>query len=336
MRKIKRLVSIALTSVMLFTLAGCDFVKRTEESKGKTVLAKVDGEKITRDDVDKLLAYTLNSYKSYYGDDYENNDEIKDQLKELREQALDSLVAEKVLMAKKDDLKVKYTDEEIEEEADESVSYYKQYYTDDDKFLEFIKSYGYKNEKEFKKYWEKQAKLSRIAEAMVKDVKVTDKDIEEFYNKNIDSYTLNPGAYVTHVVFTDESTGEADAKAARELVLQGKTFEEIAEMDEYKDKCKYEDLGHQDFENNSSLVSEFVDGFKNLPEGQVSEPVKTSYGWHLILTSNINSESVTQSLDDVKDEVESTVLNEKKSEEYTKKLKKYKKEIGVKTYKDRI
>ena len=28
---------------MLFTLAGCDFVKRTEESKGKTVLAKVDG-----------------------------------------------------------------------------------------------------------------------------------------------------------------------------------------------------------------------------------------------------------------------------------------------------
>ena len=45
---------------------------------------------------------------------------------------------------------------------------------------------------------------------------------------NVSSYVLEPGAYVKHILFTDETTGEVDAKAARELVLQGKTFEEIA------------------------------------------------------------------------------------------------------------
>ena len=242
---------------------------------------------------------------------------------------------QEILFAKEKELKVKYKDDEIKEMVDSQVKSIKEYYTGDD-YTNYIKQYGYKTEKEFKKYLTEQAKLSKILEKMLEDVEVSDKEIEDYYNKNIDSYKINPGAYVTHILFSDKTTGHDDAVAARELVLQGKTFEEIAAMDEYKDKCTTEDLGHQDFENNSSLVSEFVDGFKNLPEGQVSEPVQTSYGWHLILTSKINTEETTQSLDDVKDSVKSTELANKKSEEFDKRIEKYKKKMNVKIYEDRL
>ena len=171
---------------------------------------------------------------------------------------------------------------------------------------------------------------------MVEGQEVTDEEISDYYNENIDSFKVQPGADVKHILFTDETTGEADAKAARELVLQGKTFDEIAAMDEYKDKCTTEDLGFQQFENNTSLVEEFVEGFKNLKEGEVSEPVKTSYGWHLIEISNIQNEEVTKTLDEVKDEIKENLLSTKENNKYTEELEKLKEDTKIKKYENRI
>ena len=336
MKRIKKYVSIAMASVMLMSLVGCDgIVQRTEESKGKTVLAKVEDVKITKDDLDQFLYYYNNSYKEQYGEDYEKNEEIKEQVKETKKSALETLVQQEILFAKEKELKVKYSDDEIKEMVDSQVKSIKEYYTGDD-YKNYIAQYGYKTEKEFEKYLTEQAKLRKIVEKLLKDVKVSDKEVEEYYNTNIANYQVNPGAYVKHILFEDKTTGYNDAVAARALVLQGKTFEEIAAMDEYKDKCTTDDLGHQDFENNTSIAAEFVEGFKNLPEGQVSEPVQTSYGYHLILTSKINTEVTTQTLDDVKESVEKTVLDNKKGEEYDKKIESYKKKMDVKIYEDRL
>ena len=335
MNKIKKFISVVLTGVMLLSVAGCNVIQRTEESKGKTVLAKVGDEKITLDDVDQLLYYTFQSYKEYYGKDFKKQDDLKDKIKELRTQALDSLIAEKVLLAKEKDLKVKYTDKEINDEVKKTIDYYKSYYETNDKYKEFIKSYGY-TEKSFKKYWKTQTILSKIADAMVKNVKKpTDKEIKAYYNKNLENYVKQPGANVVHLLFADSDEGHKEALAAKELILQGKTLKEVSEMNEYKDKCTYEDLGYQVFDNNTTLVSDFVNGFKNLPEGQVSDPVETSYGWHLIMTSGVNKEAKQQTLDEVKDDISSTLLYNKKSEEYSTKLEKYKEELKVKIYDDR-
>lgn len=334
MRNIKKILTAVIATTMLVSITGCSIMQRTEESKGKTVLAEVGDEKITKNDVDKLLYSTLQSYKSYYGKNFETNSKLKSTIKQQRTSALNSLVAEKVLMAKKSDLKVKYTNAEINKSVNSSISYYKQYYDTEKSYKQFVTSVGL-TEKSFKAYWKKQAILAKIAEAMVKDVKVTDKECQDYYNKNTSSYVKKPGANVVHVVFTDETTGKDDATAAKKLIDEGKTLKEVSELSQFKNKCKYEDLGYQEFEDNSKLVTEFVNGFKNLPAGQVSDPVQTSYGWHLILTSNVNSTQVQQTYDQVKDSVKETVLNNKKSAEYTEKLKKYKKEIGVKIYKDR-
>ena len=102
--KIKKYISIAIAGVMLLSFTGCNIVERTPESIGKTVLAKVDGEKITRADVDKLMTYQLNSYKQQYGDDFENNAEVKETIKKARTSAIDNLVNQKVLLSKKADL----------------------------------------------------------------------------------------------------------------------------------------------------------------------------------------------------------------------------------------
>ena len=336
MKRVKKILSIAIASVMMISLVSCDkIIQRTKESMGKTVLAKVGDEKITKDELDKFMYYYISSYKKNYGNDYENNKDLKEQLKKDKKSALDSLVQQKILFQNEDDLKVKYTDKEIDKIVKSQIDSIKQYYTGD-KFTEYISQYGYKTEKDFKNYLKEQARLSKILDKLLENVKASDKEIEDYYNKNIDNYKVNAGADVTHILFTDKTTAKQDADSARQLILQGKTFKEITEMDEYKDKCSTEDLGHQDFENNTKIEEAFVNGFKNLPAGQLSEPVQTSYGWHLILTSNINTEPKTRTLEEAKDDVKEAVLAQKKSTEFDKKIKEFKKKLGAKIYEDRL
>ena len=247
---------------------------------------------------------------------------------------MDALVAEKVILKKADDLGVTFDDDEINDKADEKVKMYKESSKTDEEFNEFIGKYGY-DEESFKEYWVRQTKIEQVVEKMLEDVEASDEECQKYYDDNIDQYKVNPGAEVKHILFTDATEGEAQAKAARELAVSGKTFDEIAAMDEYKDKCQSEDLGHQDFEN-TQMVEEFVNAFKGLPENEISQPVKTQFGWHLILNTKINKEEVTKTYDEVKEQVKTTVLNTKKGDKYKELIEQYKEDIGVKIYEDRI
>ena len=333
-KSIKRITTMIMASLVVTSFVGCNIIQRTEESKGKTVLAKVNDVKITKADVDAELYYTLNYYKTNYGKDFETNEDLIQTIKDERTSVINYIIDEDVVLSKQDELKVKYPEEELEKDVKAQVKSFKDYYGDEATYKEFLKSYGF-TEKTFKKYWKRKLLVNKIADAMVEGVTVSEEEIEKYYNEHINEYKINPGANVTHIVFTDEKTGESDAKAARELYLQGKSLEEISKMDEFKDKCKYEDLGHQDFENNNTLVSEFVEGFKNLPEGQVSEPVKTSFGYHLIVNTNVNTEERTQTLDEVRDSISELLLSQKKSEAYNNKIEEYKKSMNIKIYENR-
>ena len=73
------------------------------------------------------------------------------------------------------------------------------------------------------------------------------------------------------------------AQKIREEILAGKSFEDMAEK---YSKCpsgaKGGDLGY--FEK-GMMVPEFEKAAFNLPVDQVSEPVKTEFGWHLIVVT---------------------------------------------------
>ena len=53
-------------------------------------------------------------------------------------------------------------------------------------------------------------------------------------------------------------------------------------------------------------------GFKNLKEGEVSQPVKSQFGYHLIKATGLKGAEVTP-LDKVKDKYKSTLLQQKQT-----------------------
>lgn len=331
---IKKIMSVALAGMVAISIAGCNIIERTPESIGKTVLAKVDGDKITRDDLDKEMKSTLEQYKSYYGDDFESNDSIKENLKEARKSALDYLVQEKVLKKAAVDLDVMPSDDDIDNYVEEQVNKLKEYNgNDDDKFNSYLDSIGYTLE-EVQEYYKTQFICNAAMEKIVEDASVSDEEVQNYYNEHKDSYKEPAGADVTHVLFTGDNA-EANVKKAKEYADKGKSLEDISKLDEFKGVSTYEDLGHKSFEN-SGLVKEFEDAFKALPANKVSDPVKTSYGWHLIYNTKVNAEEYTPSFDEVKDKVKESQLNEKKQSLYEEKIEEYKEKYKTKTYEDRL
>jgi peptidyl-prolyl cis-trans isomerase C len=73
---------------------------------------------------------------------------------------------------------------------------------------------------------------------------------------------------------------EEQCKQLREEILAGKEFAEVAKA---VSKCPSgRDGGDLGFFGRGRMVPEFDQAAFNMPVGEVSEPVKTQFGWHLL------------------------------------------------------
>lgn len=75
-----------------------------------------------------------------------------------------------------------------------------------------------------------------------------------------------------------------DALQLREEILAGKSFEEAAEdKSQCPSKQQGGDLGYF---GRGQMVPEFEHAAFILPVGEVSDPIQTQFGWHLILVTD--------------------------------------------------
>jgi foldase protein prsA len=323
--KIKKLIAIGALSIFAFSAVGCEMIQKTPEAIKNTVLAKVGDLKITRGDVDELA----DPYLQQYGADYDTNTQIADQVKELRIQAINLLVEQKLMYKKAEELGVLPTEEEVKAETEKYIESQKETFGGEDAFNTALENAGMTLD-EYKEKLNKNMKDSligaKVTEEIFKDVSVSDEEMQKYYDEHLDSYK---SATVSHILIKDE----AKAKEIREKAVNGEDFATLA-------KENSEDTGTKD--NGGSLgtvtydttnyVQEFTDAFKALGEGEISEPVQSTYGYHIIKVTDIKQKT----LDEAKDSIKSTLENDKKNELYTSSIEQWKKDYKVKTYENRL
>ena len=337
MRKIKNIVIAAAITTMAFSITGCKMIEKTPEAIQKTVLAKVGGDKITMADVNSELQADIDYLTETYGEDYENNidDSLKEQLKKARKQVLEQLVNDEVLITKGTELGYIPSDEELSTAIEEEKAKFTEAYGGEEGLKEALEYYGMSDEK-FDSFIENLVKTDKVKEAMIKDVTVSDEEIEQYYNDNIDKYTVKAGANAKHILFETEE----EAQDAKNKIDSGETtFEDLYSQYEANKssgtKPLSEDLGYVENEQ-TGYDTDFLAGFKTLKEGEVSAPVKSSFGYHIIKVQGVQTEEKVTPLDEVKDNIKSTLLSEKQNEVYNSTLEQWKKDLNVKLYKDRL
>nr|WP_298651792.1 SurA N-terminal domain-containing protein [uncultured Tistrella sp.] len=127
-------------------------------------------------------------------------------------------------------------------------------------------------------------------EALASEITVDEAALREAYEAHLDRYTTPATRQVLQMTFPDE----AAAKAARDRIAAGESFDEVAGALGFD--ASTIDLGDVTREQ---MLPELADAAFALGEGAVSAPVQSPLGWHVLTARNI-VEGKTQSFDDVR------------------------------------
>ncbi|MGN4882612.1 peptidylprolyl isomerase PrsA [Bacillus cereus group sp. MYBK106-1] len=202
-------------------------------------------------------------------------DEFYEQMKtQAGKQVLNTMVMEKVLIKN-----YKVEDKEVDKRFDETKKQV------GDQFDTLLKQQGMKEET-FKNMLRAQ-----LAQEKAIEKTITDKELKDNYKPEIKA---------SHILVKDEAT----AKKVKEELGQGKSFEELAKQysEDTGSKEKGGDLG---FFGPGKMVKEFEDAAYKLKKDEVSEPVKSQFGYHIIKVTDIKEpeKSFEQSKADIKKEI---------------------------------
>ena len=173
------------------------------------------------------------------------------------EAVVQELVYEKVLSEK-----YEVTDKEVNAKLDELKEQM------GDSFQMALQSSGYKTEDDFKR----ALKLNMLQEkAAIADIKVTEKELKEAYDN------AKPEIQARHILVADEKT----AKEVTAKLDKGEDFAKLAK--EYStDTGSAQKGGDLGWFGAGKMVAEFEDAAYKLKKNEISEPIKSQFGYHII------------------------------------------------------
>ena len=213
--------------------------------------------------------------------------------------------------------------EEVEKTAQNYFDMYNQYYQMDE--ATFLAQNGFESKDQFLDALKLDYRRKLYYEDYLKS-QITDEQIQKYYDEEVYG-DINTQHLLVSV--NDDMSDEDAKKLAEEIIgklNEGKSFEEVKE--EYKDKVTYENLKYVAF--NANLESSFLEALKGLSENSYTkEPVKTSYGYHVIYRTD---QKEKPKLEDVKDSIIEKLCDELDASDenlYDKTLVKMREEAGL-------
>lgn len=278
----KRNIFMVSLGLLLFLVTACG--NNPKLKNGEEVVAKIDGLSVSADKLYSKLK-EKNGYTETINmiDEYIANKEIKDS-------------------------------DEINNYIKETVDYYTSYAENMGMDLEsFLEYNGINSKEEFEKALKNQRKLELAIKKQI-GADFTDEEIENYYNNNYSEKLT-----VKHILinFDDDDDEEDNALATANMLIDKlknakkddliKTFDNLAY--EYSADSSAQNGGLIENFMAGEVVPEFFEASKKLKANEfTTEPVKTVYGYHIILKV---AETEKEKLKDVKDDIRTKLAEEK-------------------------
>lgn len=289
----KILLMIALLLILTVTVTAC----------GGKAAATVNGQKITEDE----LNIRLDQVAAMYGYDLTST-EGKEIVDYLREQILESLIEEKVILQAAEEKKITVAKDELDKEF-KSI---RDQFSDDKQYKGFLEERKF-TEKDLKIYIEHQIILNKLFDEMTKDITSTSEDVEKYYQDNKEEFFEPEQLRARNIVVKTEE----EAKAIIERLNKGEDFAQLAVQLSIDPTAKENqgDIGF--FDKDASLVEEFKDAAFQLEVGEYTKvPVQSVFGYHIIKIED-RIEDHQRTFDEVKEDLEERFVMEEKNQKFS-------------------
>ncbi|MDP3427625.1 MAG: SurA N-terminal domain-containing protein, partial [Humidesulfovibrio sp.] len=151
-------------------------------------------------------------------------------------------------------------------------------------------------------------------------VKISDEDAKGNYAAGIDNYKHPAQMQARHILLLVQPSAPQDVsdKALAQIkdiqaqLRKGASFEALAKKHS-QDPVSAAQGGELPWFSQGAMVKPFEDAALSLKPGQVSEPVRTQFGWHLVKLMG-NRPAGTVPFEQVKDDIKTRLAEEKASE----------------------
>ncbi len=180
-----------------------------------------------------------------------------------------------------------------------------------------IKAYYENRKADYKTAPEVKVQYVRFSpEDYLAQVNVTDEEIEAYYADRQSEYKTPETVSARHILIKVAENAEPQAveekrQSALEIMEKakaGKDFTELAKA--YSEGPSSKDGGDLGTFSRGDMVKPFSDKAFSMEPGQISEPVRTQFGWHIIKVDAHNPESV-KALSDVGKEIRKKLAGQK-------------------------
>lgn len=141
--------------------------------------------------------------------------------------------------------------------------------------------------------------------ALLEEVDITDDELKEEYDSRKTEIKAQ------HILVDDEDT----ANEVKEKLDNGEDFEDLAK--EYSTDGSAENGGDLGYFSKGDMVPSFEEAAFNMDVDEISDPVQSQHGFHIIKVNDKRDKEDFPSFDDMKDDLKSDILNEKLEEDPT-------------------
>lgn len=198
--------------------------------------------------------------------------------------------------------------------------------------------FGVENEEAFEEMLRLEYKKNQAVNDYIED-NLTDKEIKKYYDENYYGEIKASHILISTDVKDDATTEEKEEadnvakKKAQEVIdklNKGEKFADLAK--EYStDKSNNEKGGDLDYFDPNDMVDEFKEAVLKLEKNEYTkEPVKTKFGYHIILKTDTKEK---EALDKVKDKIKEDLTKKKLADDtslYYESLVKFRESKGLK------
>ncbi|MFH2064643.1 MAG: SurA N-terminal domain-containing protein [Pseudomonadota bacterium] len=191
-------------------------------------------------------------------------------------------------------------------------------YTDIKPTEEEINAYFNENKNSYQTEPKVKVKYLRFSpEKYTKDIQVSKDEVQEYYENNLTAYSVEKTVEARHILI------KLDENAPEELVQEAKTEAERIAKEARNGKKEFSELAKKYSQDpgrdnggylgkfvKNAMVQPFSDKAFSMNPGEIGDPVRTRFGWHIIKVENVFPAG-TRTLAEVEAEIRQSLMVEK-------------------------
>ena len=308
-RSRRRDLALFLIPALLVLMVWTVRAQPAGSTPGGDVAAKVNGVPITTGELNRSFQAHVQVPYSLVQED--------PRAKEILRQILDNLIDRELLLQQAKSLKMSVTPQQVDTQMQQLI----QRFPSQEAFEQALTAQNVTLDA-VKKDVERQLLRQQLVKKEILDkVNVSARDVQAFYEKNKDKYVEEEQIHARHILVkvpqevnpTDDAKLKGKADDAVKRAKKGEDFATLAK--ELSDDGSKESGGDLGFFPRGRMVPAFEEAAFALQPGQISEVVRTQFGYHVI---KVEERKAGRALpfDEAKEQVQDDLTKEKTYERY--------------------